>query len=346
MSQANSAKSNWPRRWLPVTVAALILIGIVGLTGRAIVQISPESPKALVAPSSRARQHASSAFWSNSTRKKQPPHTAGDIVSPHFIALQNALERAMLETNPMKRSAIIEGLAAEVADGEIAGVLKALTNRELGTEFASLLVRRWAGTDPDSVAGWIDLLSAGPVRAEMMSQLAIIWAGTDPAGAIAWLDRLPKNPSRTTVTMTLAAEIARTDQPAALQIASTLPPTPDRDSLITHTIGEWAATDPQAAANWIGQLENQSLRDRLIGGLAASIAKRDGAGAANLVANELPPGDLQGRTAVAVALRWAQTEPDSAVDWVSRFPDGPLRETTLENLASLSRSRNQPPAPP
>ncbi len=206
-------------------------------------------------------------------------------------------------------------------------------------ESRQLLVRRWADQNPAAAAAW--LAHESPLNSALLQQVAIAWAGHDLPAAVEWVRNLPVGAEQQATTLALAYEAARTEPITALELARTLPATDERDQLLMHAVSQWAVTDSVAATGWAGKVSEPQLRENLLAAVAVAVAKRDGRTAATLAATALPAGDLQNRTAVAIAQRWEQSEPSAAAAWVSQFPDGPARTAANENLQATGATPNQ-----
>ena len=197
-------------------------------------------------------------------------------------------------------------------------------------ETRQLIVRRWADKNPAAAAAWLGHES--PLNEVLLQQVAIAWAGHDLSAAVEWARNLPVGDEKHAATLALAYEAARPEPITALELARTLPVTDGRDQLLMHAVSQWAVTDSVAATGWAGKVSEPQLRENLLAAVAVAVAKRNGRTAATLAATTLPAGDLQNRTAVAIAQRWEQSEPSAAAAWVSQFPAGPARTAANENL--------------
>lgn len=145
----------------------------------------------------------------------------------------------------------------------------------------------------------------------------------------------PQGEGKQPAAIDVAYETARHDPLAALTQAIALPSTPERDNLLAFAVGQWAATDPQAAASWAMQIPDADLQQRLIAAAAVATAEQDVISAATLVGTRLRPGKEQDRAAVAIVLRWAQTSPQAAANWVCQFPDSATRNIATKDLLSI-----------
>lgn len=197
-----------------------------------------------------------------------------------------------------------------------------------------LAAQAFAEADTAAAAAWAHQLPEGAEKRFWFEQVAIVWNRVDSSGAQAWFGSLTGESARV-AGITLANEAARTEPTLGLDLLSKLDASPERDEALAHCVSQWVNEDAQAALEWVRRVPEAPLRNRLMAAAAVDWAEQDGPAAAELAAQVLGPGDGQNRTVVAVVQRWAQASPTSAIEWVSRFPEGPLREAATQSLRSM-----------
>ena len=224
-----------------------------------------------------------------------------------------------------------------LTDAELKAALHKLStqNDPNSTEMRKLVIRRWAEGDPNAAAASATKFAESSIRNDALEQVAIAWTASHPAEAIAWLHTLPEGASKQVATLAAAYEVARVDPPAALGLAIELPSGHDRDALLEHAVSQWAAGDLATAAEWVKQISNTELRETLLAAVAIAAASDNATDAASLIATALTSGEIQGRAAVSITQRWAQSAPQDAAAWVSQFPEMPARDAAVENLVAL-----------
>jgi hypothetical protein len=250
-----------------------------------------------------------------------------------------ALDAALLdaidvETNLDRRSEALDRAANSVRDPDLLLALSLLAKHggPASTELTLILLRRWAENSPTAAAAWVSQSTESPLALEELQEVTSAWAAADLATAGAYVNAMPMGASKETATLALAYEAARTRPLAALELASQLTASPERDALLTHAVSQWAGADGDAAAGWAIKVPDHILQQRLLSAVAVASAENDPAMAARLVATAMDPGDEQNRTAVSIIQRWAQHSPQGAAAWVMQFPEGPSRDSALENL--------------
>lgn len=259
-----------------------------------------------------------------------------------FERISTTMQTLQTETEPGQRETIIESLLASLATEEIPAALEILKNLAASEQAADLqrrLVRLWAKTDPQAAALWSGKLPAGELRNQALDQVAIVWANEDFPYAAGWARQLPEA-ERNLAVNAVATEAIRTKPAEALQLAAELPPSDARIDLFRRGAGEWAAVDSQAAADWAMQIADDTLREQVVAAAATAWSDKDPVAAANFAVNELPAGQLQSDTVVAIVQRWAQQQPERASEWVAQFPNGALRDAAVDNLAGQWSQRD------
>jgi hypothetical protein len=228
--------------------------------------------------------------------------------------------------------------AASVPIAELRTALeKALMNTN-DARLSELLLRRWAATDPVAAGDWAAHFSGYAFQAQALRQVGISWAKTDPAAAYNWLAGLPDDQNRQEAIISVAYETSGKTPTTALEMAGTLAPTPERDELLVHAIRQWGAADFSSASEWATAVPEPELRERLLAAIATDLAEQNGAEAANLVAQLLPAGVRQDRSAVSIVQRWAQKAPEEATAWASQFPEGAARTSAMQNITMLQKN--------
>lgn len=182
-----------------------------------------------------------------------------------------------------------------------------------------------------SVPAFSGQLSVATVEIEAT---AVRMANEDLGSAIEWWEGLPEEPAKTTAGLAIAYEASRDHPLDALRLLSQFPQSSERDEAVVHATRQWAEMDAEEAANWCSGVPDPLLRAKLLSAVATSWAELDGTKAALLVASNVGDREEQARAAVAVAQRWAQSQPEAALAWVSAFPEVRTRLAAFEAITS------------
>lgn len=230
-----------------------------------------------------------------------------------------------------------QDLAATVPDSDIPVVLDVLSGAELMTDFASILMARWAALRPASAAEWVERLDIGPARSAMLKTVAVSWTNTDIDGAISWLREWPTGADREVIAIAIGDETVRSEPLESMLIAEELPHEQAR-VLRERAVAQWAAEDPLAAYRFAAAYFVGEDRNRLLANVAVTSVGDggDGADAMSLISRELPPGEIRDSAMLRIVQEWAQREPARAAKWVADYPEFcAMQKPVIENLVAL-----------
>ncbi len=166
------------------------------------------------------------------------------------------------------------------------------------------------------------------------------WARNDPEAALIWAQQQPdSDDARKEALIDACFQIARTDPERAVTLAEHF--NLDRDVVLTNLAQQWATKDLAAACDWIAKQSDDDQRNALGTGLTLVWSKTDPAAAAQFVVQRMTPGLSQDSAVIMVLHQWALADPAGAAAWARQFPEGPLRDTALNELSNMA---SQPPA--
>ncbi|MCD6049164.1 MAG: hypothetical protein K0Q55_567 [Verrucomicrobia bacterium] len=288
-------------------------------------------PRAETAPVAAGKQVVATKYRSYGTRR--------GLVAPYDSERSQwgeALAKIRAEVDPELRASGLKALTAGDADprGAISWMLAEEAD-ETAKEAGLGLLRQWAEKDPATAAAWLkESTMAKNLREEAVKQVALAWTGTSVAEAIRWAEGLPEN-ERNRAVLQIADESTRTTPVEALRLAAKLPSGAERDGLIEHAAAEWTTKAPAEAAAWAKGMVEGEVKDRTMVAVISAWGDTDPAAAAEMAISSLPAGRPLDDALVGIVQRWAQKEPENALAWVNRFPEGALREVALENISRL-----------
>ncbi|PYI87782.1 MAG: hypothetical protein DME26_05055, partial [Verrucomicrobia bacterium] len=145
---------------------------------------------------------------SNATPNPKPPATKEPAPKPtewapsttvdplKILSLEEAsagIEAALAENNQPARYEALQKIASAVVMGDIPKALAladAITYRDLRTNFVSILISRWAESDPVAAITYAQRLTKGQEREQAIVSTLNVWAKHDTAAAIAWSQQL------------------------------------------------------------------------------------------------------------------------------------------------------------
>ncbi|MCD6052789.1 MAG: hypothetical protein K0Q55_4211 [Verrucomicrobia bacterium] len=249
--------------------------------------------------------------------------------------LLTAIARVQAELDPLQREELLQTLVDNITSADLPATVQILQEQDptnAGRDLQLRLLRRWSSNDPAQAAPWIAQMPAGDTRQEAINSVVTEWAHRDLAKAAQWARELTTENDRHSALLMAAYEAIRNVPQDALALARELPANGARDELITHACSEWALTSPDAAAAWAKQITNDGLRQRTLAAIATSWSNHDPLSAASLAVQSITPNRTQDDALIGIVQRWVQQEPEATLAWVSQFPEGPLRDTALENV--------------
>lgn len=178
-------------------------------------------------------------------------------------------------------------------------------------------------------------------------------AAKDPDAALAQVSKMPEKHERRAATEQVCLVIAEKNPAKAMTGAWKLDlGLMAEEAAETETLEalakQWASADLVKAFVWASALppDEESRRDHIIKGIASAVSQITPSVAARLV-NEQMSADssLKMEATLEVLRQWAARDYAGAMAWAAVFPEGPLRERGLEELASAG-SNQSPVVPP
>lgn len=293
-----------------------------------------------VASRSTAEQQYKTGLHDEVNEEKDPNSAMvvfADNAQVPMNSLKDSIAALIAESDPMRREELLDNLANSFPEDDLAKILVELRKQpwsDLHAQLELRLIRRWAGKDPVAAAQGLDNLFETPELMPAIETVAIQWASQDLASVITWIQTL-SGLEKITASKAAANEAIYTDPRQALILVETLPKGSARDDLLTRAASEWAVHDMNAAVDWALQIKDEALYSSVISSIAKTWGAEDPKLAATLATMALNPGRSQDSAVAGVAQQWVQKDPQEAIRWVTRFPEGHLRRCTLEMLVNL-----------
>ncbi len=242
---------------------------------------------------------------------------------------------------------------------------------ELGTELNTLF-SELAKRQPAESAARALALPPGRIRTEAVVAVAKTWAETDPEAAKAWADRVQDAALGEQVTAACALGMAATRPEEAIAWMNSQPATANKTDNMRQIFSRWADFDPEAALAWIdaqpkdagmdeylgaalnpnpfvhGRKAMQLISDRLAAGKSLgfgtaigltgyTFAIREGPDSALDIASgplAQAPGDVARVVWQGLVSGAAETDPEKAAAWAARQPEGYIRRSATDAIAS------------
>src|SRR5207247_10063948 len=146
-----------------------------------------------------------------------------------IITLEEAaagIKAALAENNPSARYEALQRIAGAIAIGDIPKALAladAITYRDLKANFVSILISRWAESDPVAAMTYAQRLTKVQEREHAVDSALGVWAKHDAAAAIAWFQQLPPGALRNQATWSMVSGLAQENPRGALGLVQSLP---------------------------------------------------------------------------------------------------------------------------
>jgi len=190
------------------------------------------------------------------------------------------------------------------------------------------------GLQPDSVEAG----SGSPDTLEDPDEIRA-WARSNPRYAREWLSSASEGTRRDAVAEMVCLQMAETNAVAAIAVA-------DRyaagcTNLLDNLLAQWANQDLQGAYQWAAGKPPGAQRDSFLGRIAFVESKTDPEYAGRLVAEQIPPGQIQDEAAISVLYQWAQKNPNAAMTWAQSFPAGTLHDRAVTEVQNVIGSNSQ-----
>lgn len=202
--------------------------------------------------------------------------------------------------------------SAETAPSPLSLPAEKKRTRESGWSRELREMKELAAKDPDAALGRVAKLSDKHERIAAGKDVCLIVSDKDPAKALtaAWNLGIGKFDDETT-------------ENAALE----------------RLAKQWAAVDLVKAFAWASALptDEEGRRDRVIKGIVSTVSEVTPDEAARMVTNYISPDNgVQTDALMDILRQWAARDYASAMAWAARFPEGPLRDRGIEELASFA----------
>ena len=169
-------------------------------------------------------------------------------------------------------------------------------------------------------------------------------AATNPNAALTRVAQLSDKHERKSAARTVCLVVGARDPAKAMQAAwhfdlGRFSDEPFEYAALESLAKQWAEADLPKAVVWASALpgDDETRRDRVIKGIASALARVAPQEAARMVAQQIHPDSaVQVDAAMDVLRTWAAREYTAAVAWASLFPEGPLRERGIDELANVT----------
>jgi hypothetical protein len=199
--------------------------------------------------------------------------------------------------------------------------------------------RRFA--DPLDAIHFVD---TGPVDLRLAGYLRIAeaWGPIDLVAAARWAASIENDSMRSDLFSRVGEIVLPISPDDAFSLAEHLPAGPSRNAFFRSLVHCWAEADPAAAADGLSRFADPTLRSELQSAVAIEWAQNDPEGAATYVATRMDPGEARLSAARTVAMRWAHLDLAAARRWIASFPDPKTRDELLAQATLRAEGATAP----
>ena len=100
--------------------------------------------------------------------------------------------------------------------------IQAVPNQRERNTLMSMLISRWAETDPPSALAYLQAKGGKAEKNRLLSSVVTTWAQHDAAAAMTWVTQLPASPERSQAAQSLVSVLVEANAKAALTFARSL----------------------------------------------------------------------------------------------------------------------------
>jgi hypothetical protein len=246
--------------------------------------------------------------------------------NPQFLA-----QMALTMPNSESSTELIRGLAGIWSQTDVQSAFawaSQLTEGQNRTDALVTIRSQWAAQDPKAVSAQISQLPQDSSTAGLIATVAAHWGASDPAQAIDWANGLPES-QKTLALSDLLGAWAQSHPLTAADYAAQLPPGEMQNQAVRSVVSSWASQNPEQVASWVLQFPAGDLRDQGISEVVSAWNNLDSDAVKNWALN-LPAGTTRDVALKNFAEDITQSTPEKAAEIVALIGDSSEQERTLE----------------
>src|SRR5256886_10406178 len=227
----------------------LVLIGLVAgiVIGRQARdrKPAPTAPPQTRTSGSNAAQNLKPATNRPVANPREPARANTTVDAPKTLTIEEAAAAILValgEKDQAKRYEALQKIANAVP---IADVQKALAladsipNRDLRANFVSILMSRWAESDPVAAMTHAQGMANVSQRNQAVLNVLSVWTRHDAAAATAWFQQLAPGLLRSQATWSIVSALAQDSPQAALDLVQSLPGGMNKQNLYDTVFNQW-----------------------------------------------------------------------------------------------------------
>jgi hypothetical protein len=289
----------------------LVLVAIVLMTA-ALVQTSRINDAQI--PSAESHSPPSA--------RRGPPSTLGSALthSPRAEAVESSLVQSNHELIQLARS---------------------IKNGEQGYQHLRSFFRQKMPIDSVTATGWIRLFEGTDSIEVALLALSAEWMIAQPENALAWIAQDALEGRRQIMRESGGAALGLSNPQKGMNLAGSIPEGWDRNEYQKAVVEGWMSHDFAGAFRYVEQMPESAGRNEALVPLLSELSQRRPSEAANFVASRLSQGPFQNEAAQNVVTNWLNQDPEAAINWVQKFPEGDLKNELSAMIFQFNQSVSQ-----
>ena len=317
----SSVSTTWSVPAAVCFALAASLVGFASARALAVRRPAPPPPPPAAAPAP-SRNHLSTTFSPRADWDARWRELAARPVGAARARARQALLEELARTDP--------ALALDLAGSE--------ANWLARDALRDAALRGWASVAPDDAADWA---MEQPVLGERMKCVSAVLAGAvaQPAEAMRVGLRLcaaDPEPAGTYGHMLINALVDRAgDFETAIRFATCAKMVDRQSFLLDSAFYQWARHDPDRAFSQLSSITDPAVRESALKGLVEGRSDFDPQSFADF-AQKLPAGDDRTQALSISLQRWADKDPQAALQWINRADPDPDLDPGVAALATSS----------
>jgi hypothetical protein len=254
------------------------------------------------------------------------------------------LQAAMAATEKMaasnERDTALRALIDRLRTSDPAAALD-LAMKRSNTEgrLVGSLVAGWMRSAPEAALSWVATHQVKQQEQWEISNSIAEWAALHPDEAVAKLTQPQAGDGSKLLFDGVVQGLAKSDPQRAADLVLTSASASYQ--MVAEVAVRLADTDPVKAGSWVQRLpENSPARPAASSRVARSWAQKDPRAAVAWV-ESLPVGNLREGAAWGLASRFAETQPEAAIQWLGRISDPAMRPQATNEVLGIWLRRDR-----
>jgi hypothetical protein len=222
-------------------------------------------------------------------------------------------------------------LLAMLTDENSAEIIQSLSSAELDSPVGISALFHWMNVDPVTAANWI---ASRPDATEDQAWVVAHNLLTDGIDLQNYSDQLPDTGWKQNFLTDAGIGVLSKNPIEAVNLAQRMNPCSAQTNLLQTVASDWISNDPNAALDWIMSVNDLAMQEQLIAAGAKAYAITDPRLAAEWFVSSVKSEAVLNNTLPNIIEIWAAQDPPTVADWVAQFPDGNIREATVEIVSN------------